>query len=65
MAKVKIEHELLESKIATAAALFNEWITWCKANGINGTQMSHITDAFRVTPEQAAEIERKQKEGSK
>lgn len=51
MAKVKLEHELLDSKIATAAALFNEWIKWCKENGIHGYQMPHITGAFNIKPE--------------
>lgn len=46
MSKVKLEHELLDSTIATAAALFNEWIKWCEANGIKGYQIPHITNAF-------------------
>lgn len=48
--KVKLEHELLDSKIATAAALFNEWIKWCEANGIKSYSIPHITAAFNVNP---------------
>lgn len=48
--KVKLEHELLDSKIATAAALFNEWVKWCDENGIKPYAIPHITAAFNVAP---------------
>ena len=48
--KVKLEHELLDSKIATAAALFNEWIRWCEENNIKSYAIPHITAAFNVSP---------------
>lgn len=51
MSKVKLEHELLDSKIATAAALFNEWIKWTAANGIEPYAIPHITAAFNLKPE--------------
>lgn len=51
MSKVKIEHELLESRIATATALFDQWIKWCKDNGIKSYQIPHITQAFNVKAE--------------
>lgn len=43
-----IQHPLLESKVATASALFHQWIKWCEQNNIGSLQMSHITDAYRV-----------------
>lgn len=48
--KVKLEHELLDSKIATAAGLFNEWIKWCQANEIKPYAIPHITAAFNIMP---------------
>lgn len=51
MTKVKLEHELLDSKIATAAALYNEWLKWCQVNGIKPYATPHITAAFQVTAE--------------
>lgn len=53
MSKVKLEHELLDSKIATAAALFNEWIKWCNEQGIKPYAIPHITAAFNVNKEDA------------
>lgn len=47
--KIKLEHELLDSKIATAAALFNEWVKWCNDNGIPAYSIPHITKAFEKT----------------
>lgn len=55
MAKVKIEHELLDSKIATATALFNEWIKWCDENKINPRAIAQIPQLFLVTPEEYKE----------
>lgn len=52
MSKAKIEHEILDSKIATAAALFNEWIKWCEANGILARKLPLITQLFEVTPDE-------------
>lgn len=48
---VKLEHELLESKVATAAALLNEWIKWCGANGVKPYAIPHITAAFEIRQE--------------
>lgn len=50
MSKVKLEHEKLDSNIATAAALFNEWIKWCNRVGIKPYAIPHITEAFNVLP---------------
>lgn len=43
----RLEHEILDSKIATAVALFNEWIKWCKAEGIEPQAMTIIPELFR------------------
>lgn len=51
MTKVTLEHELLDSKIATAAALFSEWLKWCDENGIQPYAIPHITAAFNVKSE--------------
>lgn len=48
MSKVKLEHELLDSKIATASALFSEWLKWCEQNGIQPYAIPHITASFNV-----------------
>lgn len=49
MVKVKLEHELLDSKIATASALFNEFLKWCEENDIKPYQITHITQSFQLT----------------
>lgn len=51
MSKVKLEHELLDSKIATAAALYNEWLKWCADNQIMPYAIPKITQAFELKPE--------------
>jgi len=48
MSKVKLEHELLDSKMATAVSLFNEWLKWCEKNGINGSLRTQIPKLFLV-----------------
>lgn len=55
MAKVKLEHELLDSKIATATALFCAWIKWCEDNNIKPRTISAIPKLFEVTPEEYEE----------
>lgn len=50
--KVKIEHEMLESKTATAVALFDQWIRWCNANGIKARNIASIPELFQVTDEE-------------
>jgi hypothetical protein len=52
MTKVKVEHELLDSKIATATALFNEWIKWCNDNNIKPRVIASIPKLFEVTEEE-------------
>lgn len=52
MVTVKLEHELLDSKIATAAALFNEWIKWCNENNINPRTVASIPRLFEVSQEE-------------
>lgn len=49
---VKIEHELLDSKIATATALLNEWIKWCNDNNIRPRTIASIPRLFEVTEEE-------------
>ena len=46
MSKVKLEHERLESTMATAVALFNEWIKWCDANDVGADKMPMIARLF-------------------
>jgi len=46
MTKAKVEHDLLDSKIATAVALFNEWIKWCDENDIQRTTTVDIPKLF-------------------
>lgn len=48
----KIEHPMLDSKNATAVALFNEWIKWCDDNGILARKIPLITQIFELTPEE-------------
>ncbi len=57
--KVKVEHELLDSKIATATALFNEWLKWCKENGVSPRTTAQIPRLFEVSQE---EYDKKQAE---
>lgn len=45
-----LEHPQLDSNIATAAALFNEWIKWCTDHNIDGYAMTHITQAYQIIP---------------
>lgn len=47
--KVKLEHELLDSKIATATALFNEWIKWCDDNNIRPQTTASIPKLFEIS----------------
>lgn len=63
MSKVKIEHELLGSKMATAVALFNEWIKWCQINGIESRKIPMITDLFECTPEEYAKWQEEKNNG--
>jgi hypothetical protein len=51
MSKVRLEHELLDSKIATATALLNEWLKWCDNNGVMPYAIPHIVAAFTLKPE--------------
>lgn len=51
MTKVTLQHELLDSKIATATALFSEWLKWCDENGIQPYAIPHITASFNIKPE--------------
>lgn len=51
----KIEHPMLDSKIATAVALFNEWIKWCEGNGVMARKIPLITQLFEITPEEYEE----------
>lgn len=50
--KVKIEHDMLDSKIATAAALFNEWIKWCTDNNLKPRVVAAIPRLFEVSQEE-------------
>ncbi len=49
--RVKLEHEMLDSKMATAVALFNEWIKWCDQNGIAPDKISKIPELFSMKAE--------------
>lgn len=51
MSKVRLEHELLDSKVATATALLNEWLKWCCDNDIKPYAIPHIMAAFTIKPE--------------
>jgi hypothetical protein len=53
--KVKLEHELLDSKIATATALFNEWIKWCDEHNLKPRTIAAIPKLFEVTQEEYKE----------
>lgn len=46
--KAKIEHDILDSKVATAVALFNEWIRWCNENDIQERTLTDIPKLFSV-----------------
>lgn len=43
-----IEHEQLKSNVATAAALYCEWLRWCDEHGIDGYAATHISKAFII-----------------
>lgn len=42
----KIEHERLDSTMATVVALHNEWIKWCTANDISAEKIYLIGRLF-------------------
>lgn len=48
MSKVKIEHELLESKNATWVALLNKLIKWGEAEGVRNEAMYHFMMAHTI-----------------
>lgn len=52
MGKVVLEHQVLDSKIATAAALFNEWVKWCQQQNIRPQTIAAIPKLFEVPPEE-------------
>lgn len=50
---VTLEHPRLESKTATAVALFDQWLRWCEEEGnLTARQITHVTKAFWLTPEE-------------
>ncbi len=55
MSKTKIEHEMLDSKIATAVALFNEWIKWCDEQGLRPRTVTDIPALFLSFPDKLDE----------
>ena len=50
--KAKIEHETLDSKIATATALFNEWVKWCEENDVHPRTIALIPKLFEMSKEE-------------
>ncbi len=57
--KAKIEHEMLDSKVATATALFNEWIKWCDENNIKPRVVAAIPRLFEVSEAEYKETKEK------
>lgn len=49
---VSIWHDLLDSKIATATALYNEWLKWCEANDLRAETIAGIPKLFEVSQAQ-------------
>lgn len=51
IADASIKHVQLDSKIATAAALFNEYLKWAKDQDLELEQITHIINSFKVDKE--------------
>lgn len=49
---VTLQHPRLDSNVATAAALLNEWLKWCEEIGIGPRQTTSIMESFRLTQEE-------------
>lgn len=46
-----IKVQVLDSKIATVASMFNEVIKYAEANGVDGRAITRIFSAFEGSPE--------------